>query len=119
MAESDFSWLNVIKIGILGAHTMFNKYDKKYQKITDVTEKYFAKKRVPQSLNIEHDEKSNESDDERLVCQMCLSNLRNTVCIPCNHIFTCNSCALKLIETTKLCPYCRAEVIEFTNIRFP
>lgn len=49
--------------------------------------------------------------DERL-CVVCMAQERAILMRPCNHLMTCGDCANTLMETTKKCPTCRADVVE-------
>ena len=40
-------------------------------------------------------------------CVICCENECDSVFMPCGHAGVCNACALKLLETTKLCHICR------------
>ena len=105
----------------IGHHTMA-RFDPRYQAInrsTTVTAEALLgrEKIVTPELKEEHDEKAGEGDSERLVCAICFSHRRNVVFMPCRHILTCNTCALRLESGN--CPYCGQKVDSATNVRFP
>lgn len=51
----------------------------------------------------------NKNTDESL-CQICMSNMKNTIFIPCMHSNTCSECAIKVRINDGKCPICRREV---------
>lgn len=45
---------------------------------------------------------------DKIICVVCLSNERNVLIKPCNHVCVCNSCLDILKE--KKCPMCRTDI---------
>lgn len=43
-------------------------------------------------------------------CVICCENECDSVFMPCGHAGVCNTCALKLLESTKLCHICRKHI---------
>jgi hypothetical protein len=67
-------------------------------------------------LEVQADEKA---DHEKETCSICMVNKKMVLYSPCKHLATCNTCAqqiLKLEESKKQCPLCRAKIEELTNI---
>lgn len=54
----------------------------------------------PQPSDEENSDNSNE-------CVVCLSDLRDTLILPCRHLCLCNSCADTLRYQASNCPICR------------
>lgn len=55
------------------------------------------------SLQPSDDENSDNSNE----CVVCLSDLRDTLILPCRHLCLCNSCADTLRYQANNCPICR------------
>ena len=49
-----------------------------------------------------------------LQCNICLTNDKNCVLIPCRHTF-CEHCTKHMVESDK-CAYCRSNVVEFVKM---
>lgn len=120
--DNDFIFKDFIRMALSSAHNYMKISDPKYQKvdstINDLTER-FTKKEVPNILDCKNDEKIKDSDDNRIVCQICFCNQRNVVYIPCRHILSCNTCSIKIFQTTGKCPYCSQIINKMENIKFP
>lgn len=56
-----------------------------------------------------------EKQLEERLCVVCMAQERAILMRPCNHLMTCGDCAKTLMETTKKCPTCRADVVETIN----
>ena len=58
------------------------------------------------------DKKLARTDSESSVkdCLICCSAPCDSVFMPCGHAGVCNTCALKLLETTKICHICRNKI---------
>lgn len=48
-----------------------------------------------------------ENSDNSNECVVCLSDLRDTLILPCRHLCLCNSCADTLRYQANNCPICR------------
>ena len=48
-----------------------------------------------------------ENSDNSNECVVCLSDLRDTLILPCRHLCLCNSCADTLRYQASNCPICR------------
>lgn len=49
-----------------------------------------------------------ENDDNGAECVICMSDLRDTLILPCRHLCLCNCCADSLRYQANNCPICRA-----------
>ena len=54
--------------------------------------------------------------ETELICQICLLNKIDCVFYNCGHMYCCNSCALKLSESSNCCPVCRKAVEEIVKV---
>jgi len=63
----------------------------------------------PQPSDDENSDNSNE-------CVVCLSDLRDTLILPCRHLCLCNSCADTLRYQANNCPICRLR--KYTTFTF-
>ena len=61
---------------------------------------------APQTLIVlqPSDEENSDNSNE---CVVCLSDLRDTLILPCRHLCLCNSCADTLRYQASNCPICR------------
>jgi len=57
-----------------------------------------------------------EQHDEDGDCVICLTELRDTVVLPCRHLCVCSECAVRVRETTDQCPVCRQPVYAIMRI---
>ncbi|KAJ8786608.1 hypothetical protein J1605_006097 [Eschrichtius robustus] len=62
----------------------------------------------PQPSDEENSDNSNE-------CVVCLSDLRDTLILPCRHLCLCNSCADTLRYQASNCPICRLRCVHAAN----
>ncbi|TSZ68968.1 putative E3 ubiquitin-protein ligase MGRN1 [Bagarius yarrelli] len=62
-----------------------------------------------------HNQETKPSDDENSdnsnECVVCLSDLRDTLILPCRHLCLCNSCADTLRYQANNCPICRLRAL--------
>ncbi|XP_037363567.1 E3 ubiquitin-protein ligase MGRN1 isoform X2 [Talpa occidentalis] len=58
-----------------------------------------------------------ESSDNSSECVVCLSDLRDTLILPCRHLCLCNSCADTLRYQASNCPICRLPFRALLQIR--
>lgn len=54
-----------------------------------------------------------ENSDNSNECVVCLSDLRDTLILPCRHLCLCNSCADTLRYQANNCPICRLRKSRF------
>lgn len=73
---------------------------------------------ISPELNSNHDESSQDSDAQQLICQVCLASRRNVLFMPCRHVLVCNTCAIQLSEKAK-CPFCSQVIETMINLKFP
>lgn len=50
-----------------------------------------------------------ECDDDSRLCIVCLTNLKNVILQPCNHVVFCVECARAAEDSPHQCPTCRKE----------
>lgn len=63
---------------------------------------------LPQPLTLGLLQRSDEENsDNSNECVVCLSDLRDTLILPCRHLCLCNSCADTLRYQASSCPICR------------
>ncbi len=53
---------------------------------------------------------------EELLCSICISNKKNILFQPCNHLSCCEFCAKDLVTKNGLCPICRIQIINSIKI---
>ncbi|KAG1669708.1 E3 ubiquitin ligase RNF157 [Nymphon striatum] len=58
-----------------------------------------------------------EIDDSGAECVICMSDVRNTLILPCRHFCLCNSCANSLRHQANNCPICRSPFRALLRIR--
>lgn len=49
-------------------------------------------------------------------CAICMDVKRNSVLRPCNHMITCYSCSMLLLNRQDSCPVCRVKIDEVIKI---
>lgn len=54
-----------------------------------------------------HQSVEDENSDNSSECVVCLSDLRDTLILPCRHLCLCNACADTLRYQANNCPICR------------
>ena len=104
---------------ISAVHTSLNKIDDRYVKVNDNLNKLcnIFSGNVPVYLDEKFDEVVYSSEDNsKVICNICFTNRRNVLYIPCRHMISCNSCSLKM---DKKCPYCCQDINEFINVYLP
>ena len=79
--------------------------------------KYFyrvSKKNVEiinvEDVNIKLELKKIYEDEAEVDCIVCFANEKNVVLVPCGHYCLCNDCGNTLLNTTNICPLCRATI---------
>merc|ERR1719394_545203 len=58
-----------------------------------------------------------EVEDTGAECVVCMSNMRDTLILPCRHLCLCNACADSLRYQANNCPICRAPFRALLQIR--
>jgi hypothetical protein len=122
--SSDSGFMDILRMITSISHNTLKEFDTNYKEVNTSTsstfEGLFGKKAVPTNISKDNDEKSKDNDDNRLVCQICFSNLRNITYQPCQHILTCNTCSLEMIKIKRNnCSYCNQPIEKYINVRFP
>ncbi|KAL0179660.1 hypothetical protein M9458_025102, partial [Cirrhinus mrigala] len=56
-----------------------------------------------------------ENSDNSSECVVCLSDLRDTLILPCRHLCLCNACADTLRYQANNCPICRLRKYSLIN----
>ena len=95
----------------IGLNTFYH-----YQNDNDIknfNETFLQNKKIPTQLHTKNDQKSKENDDERLVCITCCENIRNVCFQPCRHSIMCNTCSIKIKNSSKECPICRTQISNY------
>eukprot|EP00030_Apusomonadida_sp_AF-17_P008526 a855556_50.p2 GENE.a855556_50~~a855556_50.p2 ORF type:complete len:164 (+),score=42.83 a855556_50:61-492(+) len=54
--------------------------------------------------------------DESMECCVCMEAPKSMAANPCGHRCVCATCASRLLETSGLCPICRASISSFLKI---
>ena len=62
------------------------------------------------TLDETKDIQCNDNDSQDIICQICMSNKRNVVFIPCVHSVSCVRCTKELINSTNKCPICNSNI---------
>lgn len=58
-----------------------------------------------------------EADDNSCECIICMSELRDTLILPCRHLCLCKICADNLRYQANNCPICRAPFIALLRVK--
>lgn len=56
-------------------------------------------------------------DDNTAECVICMSDIRDTLILPCRHLCLCNGCADSLRYQANNCPICRAPFRALLQLR--
>ncbi len=51
-------------------------------------------------------------------CVVCMTNFRNCMGGNCSHVHLCEGCAVRIVNTTKVCPWCNVEFVTFRKVIF-
>jgi len=73
----------------------------------------FPKPEETKSSQAEPEKK--ELSDE-ILCVLCLNERRSYLFNPCNHLCTCEKCAIDLMNKNSECPICRNPIQSFTKV---
>jgi hypothetical protein len=55
-------------------------------------------------------------EQSRALCAVCLTAQKESLFLPCKHLCACAGCAAHIMETSKLCPICRAPATSVLNV---
>jgi hypothetical protein len=58
-----------------------------------------------------------QEDVDGRECVICMTNVRDTMALPCRHMCMCYECAQALKTQTNKCPICRMEITELMHIK--
>jgi len=58
-----------------------------------------------------------QEDVDGRECVICMTNVRDTMALPCRHMCMCYECAQALKTQTNKCPICRMEISELMHIK--
>ena len=58
-----------------------------------------------------------EFEDNTAECVICMSDIRDTLILPCRHLCLCNGCADSLRYQANNCPICRAPFRALLQLR--
>uniref|UniRef100_A0A6Q2XK07 E3 ubiquitin-protein ligase n=1 Tax=Esox lucius TaxID=8010 RepID=A0A6Q2XK07_ESOLU len=78
-----------------------------FEKVRSIMNSYFAE------VSVAEDEISDNSAE----CVVCLSDVRDTLILPCRHLCLCNACADTLRYQANCCPICRLPFRALLQIR--
>ncbi|CCU55358.1 inhibitor of apoptosis 3 [Adoxophyes honmai entomopoxvirus 'L'] len=102
-------------------HTKFSKFclyvniikDRKYiQYIID-------KNKNDKNINFDiPDIELNNTQDNGNPCNICITNDKNSVYIPCGHCYSCAKCSFTLLLMTNKCPICNEKIKNFQKIYY-
>lgn len=56
-------------------------------------------------------------DDDNTECVICMTNLRDTLILPCRHLCLCNECGEKMKTEQSKCPMCRAPFYALLQVK--
>eukprot|EP00117_Sycon_ciliatum_P003074 scpid58221/ scgid1130/ RING finger protein 157 len=82
--------------------------------------------RTQPGINMDDDDDDNDDDDADgfsstsqtgMECELCLSEPRDTMILPCRHLSICSSCADQLRFSASNCPFCRQPFSALLHIR--
>eukprot|EP00039_Didymoeca_costata_P000827 m.47409 g.47409 ORF g.47409 m.47409 type:complete len:508 (-) comp10497_c0_seq2:151-1674(-) len=63
------------------------------------------------------EEEADEFADDNTECVVCMSDVRDTMALPCRHLCLCNPCAEVLRYQANKCPICRAPFHSLLQVR--
>lgn len=58
-----------------------------------------------------------ELEDSGAECVICMSDMRDTLILPCRHLCLCSNCAESLRYQASMCPICRVRFRALLQIR--
>jgi len=51
-----------------------------------------------------------EDDERDSECMICLTEVKDTLIMPCGHMCVCDTCGKSLVENKHSCPVCRGHI---------
>jgi hypothetical protein len=72
-----------------------------------------------QKLNVKgtwfdmHDVYGLSTESNNTECEICLTNKKNAIFLPCKHSYSCYECAMLLRQKNNPCPFCRKRIYFF------
>uniref|UniRef100_A0A8C8IP88 E3 ubiquitin-protein ligase n=1 Tax=Oncorhynchus tshawytscha TaxID=74940 RepID=A0A8C8IP88_ONCTS len=118
--EGDGRWSKRLTLMLMFFHVdgSFSVKPLKQKQIVDrvsylLQEIYGIENKNNQETKPSEDENSDNSNE----CVVCLSDLRDTIILPCRHLCLCNSCADTLRYQANNCPICRLPFRALLQIR--
>uniref|UniRef100_A0A4W5RNI8 E3 ubiquitin-protein ligase n=1 Tax=Hucho hucho TaxID=62062 RepID=A0A4W5RNI8_9TELE len=118
--EGDGRWSKRLMLMLMFCHVdgSFSVKPLKQKQIVDrvsylLQEIYGIENKNNQETKPSEDENSDNSNE----CVVCLSDLRDTIILPCRHLCLCNSCADTLRYQANNCPICRLPFRALLQIR--
>lgn len=63
-----------------------------------------------------NNQNESQSVSEELLCSICISDKKNILFQPCNHLSCCELCANDLVSKKGFCPICRVEITNTIKI---
>jgi hypothetical protein len=58
-----------------------------------------------------------DGGNENSECLICMSEVKNTILMPCNHLCVCLDCAKQLIVKSAKCPICRERITKVLPVK--
>ena len=58
-----------------------------------------------------------EVEDSGAECVICMSDMRDTLILPCRHLCRCSACAESLRYQASMCPICRVKFRALLQVR--
>lgn len=70
-----------------------------------------------ENKNTDNSRGEDDIEDDTTECVVCMSNLRDTVMLPCRHLCLCSDCAGQMRNKESRCPICRADFYALLEIK--
>lgn len=68
-------------------------------------------------LYLQHIDPDEDVEDSGAECVICMSDMRDTLILPCRHLCLCSMCAESLRYQASMCPICRVKFRALLQIR--
>lgn len=68
-------------------------------------------------INFQLEDPDDEVEDSGAECVICMSDMRDTLILPCRHLCLCSTCAESLRYQASSCPICRSPFRALLQIR--
>ncbi|ORM39399.1 putative E3 ubiquitin-protein ligase MGRN1 [Babesia sp. Xinjiang] len=59
---------------------------------------------------------TDDSDNQQCRCVVCLTNMKDTIIMPCRHMCLCHECASAMAHNHQFCPICRRQISHICQI---